>query len=176
MMTDPQIPRFASTLKSPLRGVTLPDWRRFVGLIELEDVPGEAPRPRRMDEVSVRGGFGSYDLRPKRLAELGYVRDLCRQGGRARHGQPQIYACSFVPPFTRERFLHDPTAQHEALSKSMRGYQQDLEEGRIHRPEGVSLAGALTLLHCGGRGALAAWPEDLFPHTRLVYERAQGAF
>lgn len=169
-------PRFSSSLKSPLPGVALPAWQRFVSALELEDVPGAAPRLRRMDEVSVRGGFGSYDLRPKRLGELGYVTDLVRAGGRAMRGRPQIYACRFVPPLTRERFLADPRAQLEALGKSMRGYQQDLEAGRLLRPAGMSLAGVLALLHCGGRGALAAWPGDLFDHTRAVYERARGAF
>lgn len=168
--------RFVSTLTSPLAGVSLPAWRRFVAALELEDVPGQAPRPRRMDQVSVRGGFGSYDLRPKRLQELGYVADLERQGGRAYKRQPQVYACRFLAPHTRDRFLADPTAQLRALSISMRSYQDDFAAGRLVRPAGLSLAGALALLHCGGRGALAAYPGNVFPHTRAVLERAQGAF
>lgn len=158
-------PRFASSLKSPLPGVSLAAWQRFVSALEVQ----------RMDQVSARGGFGSYDLRPKRLEEIGYVTDLARQGGRRQRGKPQVYACRFLPPWSRERFLADASAQIEALSKSMRGYAEDLAAGRLQQPDGLSLAGALAILHVGGRGALAAFP-DLFDHTRAVCERARGAF
>lgn len=167
--------RFSSSLRSPLPGVALPAWQRFVAALELEQQPGGALRPRRMDAVSARAGFGSYDLRPRRLQELGYVTALKREGGAARHRRRHLYTCTFLPPWTAKRFLADPAAQLEALSRSMAGYLQDLEAGRLVRPAGCSLAGALAILHCGGRGALAKYPA-LFPHTRAVYERAQGAF
>lgn len=167
--------RFSSSLRSPLPGVALPAWQRFVVALELEDLPGGGARARRMDAVSARGGYGSYDLSPRRLHELGYVTDLVRKGGAARHRRRHLYTCTFLPPWTAQRFLADAGAQLEALSRSMSGYLQDLQAGRLVRPAGCSLAGALAILHVGGRGALATFPE-LFPLTRAVYERAQGAF
>ena len=168
-------PRFDSTLRSPLPGISVPAWQRFVAALELEERPGQVPQPRRIDAISARGGFGSYDLSPRRLQELGYVTALVRHGGAARHRKRHLYTCTFVAPWTARRFLADAGAQLEALSRSMAGYLQDLEAGRLVRPAGCSLAGALAILHCGGRGALAKYPA-LFPHTRAVYERAQGAF
>lgn len=164
------VARFSSAIRSPLAGVPLPAWQKFVAALEVQ----------RMDAVSSRGGLGSYDLRPRRLEELGYVQDLRRQGGKARGGQPQVYVCRFRPPLTQERFLKDPTAQMEALARSMRLYEQELHTGALQRPKGLSLAGVLAILHSGGRGALAQVADQgtaaLFTHTRAVYERAQGAF
>lgn len=154
LVPEDPMPRFPSSLKSPLEGVPLSSWLRLVAALEVQP----------MGAVSYRG-FGSYDLTPLRLADLGIV-TLGR--GRA------VTICRFVLPWTKEAFLADPRAQLDALGQSLRRYQDDLAAGRIHRPKGVSLAGALALLHCGP-GALSAWP-NLFPRTRTVYERAQGAF
>ena len=161
-MGRPAVARFPSAMRCPLDGVSLSAWQRFVAALEVQGV----------DAVSERGGFGSYDLRPKRLRDLGYTTDLRRV--RARGGR-QIYTCSFVAPWTQERFLADPLAQLGALAQSMKLHQQDLRAGKIRLPDGLSLSGALAILHRGGRGALAAWP-DLFDHTRAVFERARGAF
>lgn len=151
-------PRFPSSLKSPLAGVPLSAWQRFVSALEVQP----------MDAVSAREGLGSYDIKPRRLADLGLV-SLVRHRGR-----PPAQTCRFLSPWTKDAFLADPGAQLVALGRSMRLYQQELQAGQRTRPEGMTLAGALALLHCGP-GALRAWPA-LFPHTRALYERAQGAF
>lgn len=152
--------RFPSSLTSPLVGVSLRDWRRLACALEVQP----------MDAVSVRGGYGSYDLKPQRLADLGIVTLLSTHPRKGRTQQ----AVRFVLPWTEEAFLADPCAQLKVLGRSLRLYQDALLAGRIHKPDGMSLAGALTLLHCGP-GALCAWPV-LFPRTRALYERAQGAF
>jgi hypothetical protein len=155
--------RFRSALaRSPIPGVSDGAWARFVHALEVQPIRA----------VSESGGCGAYDLRPRRLVELGYAEDLRlerTQGGR------QVYACRFKAPWTQDRFLADPVAQAAALRRSMVLYHEDLQGGAIRRPDGVSLAGALAILHRGGRGALEAWP-DLFHHTRALYEAAQGAF
>ena len=148
--------RFLKELKSPLPDVPIAAWERLVAALEVQP----------MGAISERGGFGSYDLRPPRLVDLGILTATRRRGA------PPAYA--FAPPHTRERFLADPRAQLAALCRSLRGYHDDLVQGRRTRPAGMSLAGALALLHCGP-GALVAYPV-LFPHTRELYERAEGAF
>jgi hypothetical protein len=86
-----------------------------------------------------------------------------------------IQTCSFILPWTQKRFLNEPIAQYLAFSKSISLYYRALMDGELQRPEGVSMAGALAVLHRGGRGALKSWPE-MFEGTKALYERAQGVF
>ncbi len=155
-------PRFRSSQPSPLVGVSDAAWKRFVDALDVQAIKAVSPSE----------GLGAYDLRPRRLVELGYARRLHRT--RTPAGR-QVYTCEFVPPWTRDRFLGDAMAQYAALCRSMVLYAQDLASGKLVRPEGLSLAGALAILHRGGRGALADWPA-LFDDTRALYEAAQGAF
>lgn len=154
--------RLHAAIKSPLRGVSDSAWGRFVKAIEGPSVKA----------VSESGGFGLYDIRPRRLVELGCatnLRYLYKQGGRS------IQACDFKGPWTKDRFLADLATQYNVFRRSMELYHADLTSGAIKKPDSVSLSGALAILHRGGKGALAAWP-GLFEHTRALYEAAQGAF
>lgn len=156
--------RFRSTLASPLPGVSAEAWERFYRLLAVQ--PDNA--------VSRSGGLGSYDLRPRRLVEIGIGCNL-RSIRTDRRGA-RVYVCDFVAPLTREKFLSNPVTQYCALSRSMVAYHRALAEGDIARPEGLSLAGALALLHVGGRGGLKAWPDNLFPKTHALLERVRGVF
>lgn len=155
-------PRFTSSIRSPLPGVSDAAWERFRVALAVQP-PGA---------TSESGGFGSYDMRPRRLADLGYVGDLRCE--RTKSGR-QVYRCTFLSPWTEERFLRDIVAQHQTLAMSMKLYCLDLRCGKIQQPEGMSLAGALAILHIGGKGALRKWPH-LFENTRARYEAARGAF
>ena len=86
-----------------------------------------------------------------------------------------MYACDLLPPLTEKRLLTDPLRQLAILRQSLALYHEQLCKNEIVRPEGVTVAGALAILHKGGRGALTSWP-NLFPETRAIYEAARGAF
>ncbi len=125
----------AVALTSPITGVADDAWRVFVAAMTV--------RPA-VDALDSKG-FGCFDLRPRRLAELG---------------------------------LANPTTFEEcykAFAKSVATYADDIRDGRLTAPDGVSRAGALAILQRGGRGALAAYPE-LFSDTREVYGRAKECF
>lgn len=154
--------RFHSSLASPLPGVSIQAWTRFAQALEVQQIKA----------ISESGGYGCYDMRPRRLVELGYAGNL--QPARTPKGR-MVYACEFIHPWTAQRFLSDPIAQHKALALSMTMYHRALSDGKLTRPEGVSLAGVLAILHRGGRGALAGWPH-LFEHTAALYEQAEGVF
>lgn len=154
--------RFTSVPANPLPGIPPAAWRRLVDALEVQPVAS----------VSASGGLGAYDLRPRRLVELGYASGLryCRTAaGR------QVHACEFARPWTEARFLSDPVAQYAALSRSLSLYFGALMNGELRRPAGVSLSGALAILHVGGRGALDGWPK-LFDGTRVRYEAARDIF
>ena len=167
--------RFRATLASPLPGVPAEAWERFAQELALMPDPRDPAKlvPRPMGAVSESGGLGAYDMRPRRLVELGLGRNL-----RSVHPKPggaRFHICDFVLPLTQDAYLGNPLTQYLALTRSMKRYHADLVSGALPRPEGVSLGGALAILHRGGRGALTAWP-DLFPDTRALCERARGAF
>lgn len=162
MLSEPPAVRFRSTLASPLPGVTAEAWARFYPALDVQPIGA----------VSASGGLGSYDLRPRRLVELGLATNL--RGGRTPSGR-QAWTCDLLPPLSRHSFLANPVTQYMVLSRSMLRYHAQILSGELLRPDGVSLAGALSILHRGGRGALAAFP-DLFDDTRALYEKARGAF
>lgn len=149
-------------LKSPLPGVSNEAWVRFVSALEVQPIRA----------VSDSGGLGAYDMRPRRLQELG----LARVGKLTRSVRGRFKnECEFVPPLTQSQFLNDPVAQYRALVLSITSYHRDLTSGKLRKPEEMSLAGALAILHRGMRGALRSWPE-LFSETRALHDRARGAF
>lgn len=154
--------RFVTLPESPLEGVSREAWAHFVSALEVQSVGA----------VSESGGLGCYDIRPRRLVELGYAFGL--QSKRNDKGR-QIRVCEFVLPWTQARFLSEPVAQYVALSKSVGLYYRAVMSGELKKPDGLEMAGALVILHVGGRGALQAWPK-LFDHTRALYENARKAF
>lgn len=157
------IERFRPRFASPLDGVSADAWERFVRVLEVQPV----------EAVSPSGGLGAYDMRPRRLVELGYAKTLCSR--RTELGR-QVHVCEFEPPWTQRRFLIDPLAQRAALTKSMVLYHRALFDGQLVHPGKMSISGALTVLHVGGRGALVAGEEKLFESTRALYEAARGMF
>lgn len=154
--------RFSERAASPLAGVPADAWRSLVAALDVQPISA----------VSTSGGLGSYDVRPRRLVEIGYAVNL--RSSRTGAGR-QIYVCDFVLPWTQRRFLADPVAQYVVLTRSSSLYYEAMRSGELQRPDGVSLSGALAILHVGGRGALKGWP-DLFSDTRARFEAAQGLF
>lgn len=154
--------RFSSSMRSPLPGVSEAAWRHFVIAMETQS----------SESVSASGGLGSYDMRPRRLIEIGYAENLRRLSRRNRR---QVQVCDLVAPWTVDRFLADPVIQLSVLGDSMADYQEELRRGKIQKPAEMSLAGALAVLHRGGRGALKSWPK-LFHNTRALYLSAQQSF
>jgi hypothetical protein len=95
-------PRFTSSIHSPIAGVSDAAWERFRVALAVQ-APGA---------ISESGGFGSYDMRPRRLADLGYVGDLRCE--RTKSGR-QVYRCTFLSPWTEERFLRERPSLSLAL-------------------------------------------------------------
>lgn len=121
--------------------------------------------------VTRSGGYGLYDLRPRRLVELGYANGLRR----ALNGKREIWKCSFTGGWTERMFLGNPARQREVFRLSMMDYAAQIERGQITLPDGCTLAGALAILHLGGRGALKKFPE-LFPLTKRRYDAVSEMF
>jgi hypothetical protein len=181
--------RFTSLPESPLRGVTREAWRSFYAGLQVQP----------HNTISESGGLGIFDIRPRRLVELGYATGLhsmrrptqhawlsgvCSRCRSTRTAQTdvetcsngrQIQICEFILPWTQARFLSNAYAQYAALAQSMRLYYDALRDGKLVKPKDASMAGSLVVLHRGGRGALEAWPK-LFSGTKTLFNKVQKAF
>jgi hypothetical protein len=152
--------RFARPLyKSALSGVTDAQWDAFVCACSTRVIQGLSPAQ----------GIGSFDLHPRRLGELGVMVNLRR--GRC------TWTGDLVPAYADLRI--NAIRQYEVFVHSMKEYDGRLGDGsdlRLRPPPGASRSGALVILHCGGVGALEAWPERAFATTKALFERSNNLF
>ncbi len=127
-------------LESQLPGVPDDAWTQFVRAMIV------AP----LSSVSPSNGLGLFDITPRRLADLGVVRQLER-GKSPKPPYRTIYVAVFVPPMTPEKFLGSPSAQYKCFSES--------------------------ICHRAGPSGLESWRrENRYPATELVYTRVAGVF
>jgi len=123
--------------------------------------------------VSEGNALGMFELTPRRLADLGYVKGLTRTcvAGRT------MWVAKFIEPMTTAKFLRNPRAQYSAFAKSMKDYAEKIFAGEISKPEGMSLAGALAILHRAGPKGLETWTRgERFVTTEMLYNRVAEAF
>lgn len=151
--------RFVVPPRSPLDGVSPEAWVAYARAMEVQPVWA----------VSASGGLGAYAMRPQRLVEL----DVMRDGGLTRRGRRQVRRGELLPAYAD--FLANPRAQRAVFVRSNLLYDRAMASGDLQRPVLLSRAGALAVLHRGGRGALAGWP-DLFSDTRALVEGVEGMF
>ncbi len=163
--------RFARVpFKSELSDVADEAWDAFVRAIALYVAPDSTElRPRPIRHISISGGYGSFDLRPRRLAELGVLTNVRRDERGKCTGD-------FVPPYSETELLRNSVLQYNLFVSSVKKYDEDIIEGRVCLPDGVSRSGAHAVLHCGGRGALLRWPDGAFRTTQEVFDRTNNLF
>ena len=145
--------------RSALDGVSDAAWDAFVRAMSVRTIRG----------VSLGGGIGTFDLRPRRLGEIGVMKNLRREGeppGRWVGDLESKYAA-----------LGDSSGQqYEVFVMSVRAYDEEILAGEIAIPGGVTRSGAHAVLHCGRRQALAEWPEGAFKTTRELFNKVNNIF
>lgn len=148
-------------LKSEIVGVSDARWTAFVRSLKTAS-PGS---------VSRWNALGMFEMKPRRLVDLG----LMSNPGKVRaEGSRTVWVAEWVAPITERTFLQNPRIQYRALVVSMQRYAAAITE----LPTGLSLSGALAVLHrCGPQG-LATWSDSgkKFPATVELVARANGIF
>ena len=165
-----QVERPTSILQSEIPGISDEAWTEF----------SKAMKTAEVGSVSASNGHGMFEMKPRRLADLGLMKELsCLRGPMNR----MVWKGEFVSPLTQKIFLKDPKVQYRAFSASMRKYVDGLRDNSIPRPdggrpEGLTLSGALAVLHRCGPSGLKTWndEENRFPDTVNLYQRANGIF
>ena len=170
-------------LESVLPGISHEAWTDFVFAMKV------AP----LSAISKSNGLGMFDLRYKRLQDLGLVTNLSYKRDPIINRSVQV--ADWVPPLTKEKFLKSANAQYKTFVASMKEYFEELRSGgwtggtalpvganggavMLKLPPGLTYSGALAILHRGGRSALAKWvdPEQQFEATRELVRVANGVF
>jgi len=172
----PALPVVAFDGSRPL-GAQLPNvasaaWTAFVRALTLNDDPrdGVVGKPRAFHKQTAAGGFGAFDLRPLRLADLGIMRHVRRDNSSGR----VILIGDFVAPMTQTKFLFSPLAQYNALIDSLRRF--DNQTGKLQLPTQMTRSGVLALLHRLGPHALDKWARHRETNTLALYARTNGLF
>lgn len=156
--------------KSVIPGVSDEAWTDFVFAVK---TAGKR-------SVSASNCFGMFEMRVKRLADFGVVKDLsCTRSTSGR----MVWEGKFVAPLTRDEFLGSAPLQYRVFCDSMKDYLKRLRNGQVALPEGglptdVSVSGALAVLHRCGPNGLVTWADESrrFPDTVALFNRANGIF
>ncbi len=157
-------------LKSEIPGVSDEAWTTFA----------KALKTASPSAVSASNAFGMFELKPRRLEDLGLVTNTtCTRSPTGR----MVWVGEFVPPMTLKSFLGSPKLQYRAFAASMKNYVDRLRNGSIPRPDGgkpdgMTLSGALAILHRCGPSGLKTWNDESkrFEDTKALYENANGVF
>lgn len=146
-------------LKSPLDGVSDAQWSKFCRLMATQKV----------GDVSESNALGMFAMRPRRLADLGYIESTATV--RTPKGR-QVFVGDFKPPLTAKKFLANAMEQYRAFVRSVKDHWTRLKGGKIKKPDWMSDSGALAALHRGGPPAL----EKRMSDTAALVERVDGVF
>lgn len=149
--------RFVEVPPSPLSGVSPRAFAHFAEVLSLQGIA----------DVSETGSIGSFLLSPRRLGEMGLMDNVTHKGSK--------WSGEFVAPDSLVAILKSPKRQYEIFCRSIRDYDDEI--ALFQESRGVlSRSGRLAVLHLGGRGALAKWPEHAFRRTKAAVERANNIF
>lgn len=167
---EPVAPARQRLLKSKIKGVSNEAWSDFVQAMTVGNV----------NTVSEGNEFGLYAMKPRRLADLKLIKDLrCMQSPTGR----VIWVGEWIAPMTRDKFLGSEDAQYLAFSSSMQRYVEGLKSGDVPQPddgwpEGMTVSGALGILHRCGPSGLRTWNDaaNRFPATVELFEKVNGIF
>lgn len=151
-------------LPSFLQGVSDEAWTEFV-----RNMATGSPLT-----VSDSNALGMFEIMPRRLADLGLVFRLSRS--KSSKGRT-IWVGSFIPPLKCSNFLKNPSIQYKVFCKSIKDYDDKINNGIIKKDTGMSRSGALAILHRAGPRGLDAWNEGKrFSFTEEIYNRVARLF
>lgn len=140
----------AFEISSPIAGVSSADWSTFVRTMTVAPIAA----------VSRSNAVGMFEMKPERMAELGVLERLQRARGSSGR---MIKIGAWVDPMYGRRLMRSVKEQYALFERSMVDYAGKIACGEVRSPEGLSLSGALALLHKPGpRGKLVSLANGIF--------------
>lgn len=155
---------------SPIKGVPLLSWERFVTVMAVSPPSRVTPRRR----------LGMFGMDARRLADVGFM-----EGARKESvgGEQGVWVGRWRAPLTTEKFLASTPAQYEAFSRSSRLLADKVRGlvGKVVDGRPCSLSGLLGVGHLAGESGVAGWVSDprvreRFRATTQAFHRTNGLF
>jgi hypothetical protein len=149
--------------ESPIRGVPLLKWGRFVSIMAV------APR----SQVTPRYRIGAFAMDARRLADVGFIVNPRKSAVGSEKG---VWVGEWKKPLTTDKFLGSLPAQYEAFKRSMVKMTPTVSGfvGRDVDGTKCSLSGLLGVGHLAGEAGVKSWVED--PTVRQRFKATTGNF
>jgi hypothetical protein len=156
--------------ESPLPGVPLLSWERFVTVMAVSPPSQVTPRRR----------MGVFGMDARRLTDVGFMEEARKTSVAGEQG---VWVANWRAPLTTEKFLASTPAQYEAFSRSCRRLAPKVREhvGKLVDGQPCSLSGLLGVGHLAGEAGVASWVADprvraRFRATTQTFHRTNGVF
>jgi len=153
-----------------LKGISVGNWERFVGLM--------AAHPK--TTITPRGKLGAFSMDARRLKDVGFM----VSAGKGRRGDQQgVWLGKWTPPLTEEAFLGSMPLQYAAFVRSMRSAAPKVSRLVGSEVDGAacSLSGLLGVCHVAGDTGVESWVANpdvrrRFSSTTQAFKRTNGIF
>jgi hypothetical protein len=141
---------------SPLPGVPLSRWEKFVAVMVVRPKTYASPRRR----------LGLFGLDARRLCDVGFMTSPRKVTVGAETG---VWSGEWVAPLDEQKFLASTPAQYEAFARSMRKMVPKVAPHVGKKIEGkvATLSGLLGAAHLAGEAGVEGWARD--PGTRQKF-------
>lgn len=153
--------------KSPIKGVILISWSRFVTRM--------ARQPR--GYVSPRGRYGMFGMDMRRLSDVGFATNPRKAGDQG------IWVGDWKEPLSETVYLSKSPTQYESFKRSMVALVPKAEQfvGVMVDGAQCSLSGLLGVGHHAGENGIASWVKDpsvreRFKATTQTFNHVNGLF
>lgn len=155
---------------SPLPGVPLLAWERFVTVMAVSPPRHVTPRRR----------MGMFGMDARRLSDVGFMEEPRKA---VVGGVDGVWVAEWAAPLTTEKFLASTPAQYEAFNRSCRRLAPRVQGlvGTVVDGQACSLSGLLGVGHLAGEAGVAGWASDprvreRFRATTQAFHRTNGIF
>jgi hypothetical protein len=155
---------------SPLDGVPLHSWERFVTVMAV------APK----SQVTPRYRLGTFGLDARRLADVGFMVSPRKS---VLGGETGVWIGDWKAPLTTEKFLGSIPAQYTAFKRSMKQLIPNVSGFVGTEVDGVkcSLSGLLGVGHLAGEEGVKTWVANpsirqRFKATTTNFTKTNGIF
>ena len=156
--------------RSPIDGVPLLRWERFVTVMAIAPKQNVTPRRR----------LGMFGMDARRLGDVGFMVSPRKA---TVGGEAGVWTGEWKPPLTAEKFLGSMPAQYIAFKRSMSKLAPKVSGFVGSDVDGIkcSLSGLLGVGHLAGESGVESWVKDpsvrrRFKGTTNNFARTNGIF
>lgn len=155
---------------SPIRGIVLVRWTRFVTTMARNPASYASPR----------GRYGMFGMDMRRLSDVGFAQKP-RKG--SMNGEVGVWVGEWASPLTEKIYTASKPIQYESFKRSMvrlapkaRQYVGAVVDGKV-----CSLSGLLGVGHHAGESGIASWVKNpdirkKFSTTSATFNNTNGMF